>query len=335
MKRMMQTICCVCLSVIAIVHTGGAQDLKHLVILNIHQLREPMKERALKVLEQAGFVDGENITITFLQPASSEQGAAQVRHLNPDVVIDMSLTRRVVAPLYGSTIPLITPYEVEPYVDDEGTPQGNITGIYSSLPDVVYHSYQFLQEVAPIEPGQSAVFLNNTRNPRGITPDIVADALHRLDIPLKTTIDTAILEEWQDAVLTYNDDPEVGWILMNLPGMVKRDGSLTNMKAEAFSWLGTHLKKPTVTYWEPAVHWGVLCGFGIDVIELAAQAAEMAVQVLKGTPVHDIHAVLPRKTFVAVNCKTANLMGMTFSLDVLKAVNVIAHDHDGQEIIRK
>ncbi len=40
------------------------------------------------------------------------------------------------------------------------------------------------------------------------------EALQRLQIPLKVVIETRVYEDWQEAILKYNDDPDVGWILL-------------------------------------------------------------------------------------------------------------------------
>lgn len=61
----------------------------------------------------------------------------------------------------------------------------------------------------------------------------------------------------------------------------------------------------------------------------------MAARVLKGEDVKTINAEYPRKTLVALNRKTADTLGIMFSLDVLNLANVIYHDWEGKEVSRK
>lgn len=51
--------------------------------------------------------------------------------------------------------------------------------------------------------------------------------VQRLHIPLKAVVNTAIYEDWQAAILKYNDDPDVGWILMGVWPIRKRDGEFS------------------------------------------------------------------------------------------------------------
>jgi len=106
--------------------------------------------------------------------------------------------------------------------------------------------------------------------------------LQRLHIPLKAVVDTTLYEDCQQAILQYNDDPEVGWILRVSGPIRKRDGSPVNTMTEVFPWEREHLKKPRVMYWEISVQTGTLCAFGIDLDEVGVQCGKLAARVLQG-----------------------------------------------------
>ena len=198
---------------------------------------------------------------------------------------------------------------------------------------MVYHSYKFLQKVAPLKPDQQVVYFDNTEF-SAIPKEVVIDALQRLQIPLKAVVDVTVFEDWQQAVLEYNNDPEVGWVLRTAPTK-KRDGSSVNIPTEFFPWEREHFKKPTIAYWEFAVQAGTLCGFATDTREVGRQCGEMVARVLQGEDIQTIKAEYPRKVSISLNRKTATNLGIVFSLDVLNLANVIYDDYEGKQVIRK
>jgi ABC-type uncharacterized transport system substrate-binding protein len=257
----------------------------------------------------------------------------QVKAAAPDVVVNNVEVESVIAALKDLTIPVCTRYSIDRYVNADGIPTGNVTGVYTMLPDMVYNSYKFLQKVAPLKEVQSVVFLDNPQFAL-LSKDAVVDALQRLQIPLKTVVNVMIYEDFQQAVLQYNDDPEVGWILRSSPTQ-KRDGSSPSLPNEVYPWLRANLKKPTISYWESAVQRGTLCAFGVDRDGVSRQVGAIAARVLKGEDIHTIKAEYPNKVSIALNRKTATTLGIVFSLDVLNLANVIYDDYEGKQVIRK
>ena len=316
--------------------SAGAAELKKVVILNIPEdsVRASEAQHVIKGLEQAGFKDGEQIEITHIFLKNVEEDVAAVKSLNPALVIDVSNKQAVSEHLYGASFPVICTIINPQHVDAQGVPTGNLSGIYPMLQDMVYHSYKFLRLAAPLKPGQQAVFLE-IRQINLISKEAATDALQRLNIPLKAVVDATVHEDWQAAVRQYNDDPEVGWILMGVFPFIKRDGTAPNRDVELAQWLREHVKKPMVTYWESAVRSAFLCGLSVDLDDVGLQAGEMAARVLNGEDIKTIKAEYPRKTLVVLNRKTADFMGITFSLDVLNLAQVIYHDWEGKEVSRK
>jgi ABC-type uncharacterized transport system substrate-binding protein len=104
---------------------------------------------------------------------------------------------------------------------------------------------------------------------------------------------------------------------------------------DAVPFVQEHRKKPSVTYWEPAVLTGELCGFSIDLNGVAAQSGKLAARVLQGEPIQSIKAEYPQKISIALNRKTATNLGIVFSVDVLKLADVIYDDYEGKQVIRK
>ncbi|GAK58131.1 hypothetical protein U27_05104 [Candidatus Vecturithrix granuli] len=336
MKRMvtMSVLLVVLLGMFA--NLGFAADLKTLVVLDL-PTNQTIQEQMLNGLTQAGLIDQQNVIIKRIAVPPKEGDPAplivQIQEIAPDVILALPGYGTLFAALNKLSIPVIARVNVESFVGADGMPTGNITGIYTNLPDLVYNSYKFLQKVAPLKPGQQVVFLDNPEST--ILPkETVIDALQRLQIPLKAIVNTAVYEDWQQAILQYNDDPDVGWILRSTPRH-RRDGSAVNTVAEIYPWEREHLKKPTITQWEFSVQAGALCAFGIDTAEVGVQCGEMVARVLQGEDIRTIKAEYPRKVSIALNRKTATKLGIVFSLDVLNLANVIYDDYEGKQVIRK
>jgi ABC-type uncharacterized transport system substrate-binding protein len=336
MKRIMRISVLLIVLIGLLANAGFAAEMKK-VMITYSRSAETMASYALKGLEEAGFVEQTNLTsvqVLVSGVIDLVQLTAQVQEVAPDVIINLGEFPQVVAALQELSIPLVTGNGVERYVSAEGEPTANVTGIYSNLPDMVYNSYKFLQKVAPLKPGQKVVFLENPEVP-SISKAAVIDALQRLQIPLKTVVDARIYEDWQQAILQYSDDPEVGWILLGALPARRQDGSQVDVLTDAVPFRQEYLKKPSVTYWDPAVRTGELCGFSIDLNRVAAQSGKLAARVLQGEPIQSIRAEYPQKVTIALNRKTATNLGIVFSMDVLNLANIIYDDYEGKQVIRK
>ena len=227
MKKFMRMVGCLIVLLGLLANVGFATEMKKVMILYIELAKPAEVSQVLKGLEEAGFVEHENLTLIQVEVSGASDPAhvrAQVQDAAPDVVVNLHPFGQLVAALKGTSIPVIAAMGIEDYVNAEGSPTANVTGIYSTLPDMVYNSYKFLQKVAPLKPGQQAVFLDMPKVPI-IPKAAVVDALQRLQIPLKAVVDATVYEDWQQAILQYNDDPEVGWILYGVGPEKKRDGS--------------------------------------------------------------------------------------------------------------
>lgn len=319
-----------------VVNIGFAAEIKTVVLMeySAEPAKTTMRQNVIAGLAQAGFQENTNLNVVSFDTARPADWAEQVAQLAPDVVIEYSGETGVTAKMHELGIPTVSYWGTAPYVGPDGVPTANITGVYTGYKDTVYNSLKLLRIVAPLKPGQQAVFFENKQ--RVVYPkEEVLDALKRLNVPLKAIEDTTYYEDWQAALLKYNEDPEVGWLVVLAWPYLKRDGTIPDRTVEVAQWQRERLKKPYVTFWVPTVQSGVLCAFAVDTDDVALQLGEMAARVLNGEPIQSIKAEYPRKTLVALNRKTANFMGITFSLNVLQLANIIFDDYEGQQVIRK
>ncbi len=307
---------------------GFTAELQKIVLLDLQNLNAFITQQMLDGLNDAGLVDQHNVTIIKIVVTSQDDPAqviAKIKEIAPDVILDNTGFSNLLAALNGISIPMIARVNIEPFIAEDGAPKANITGVYTTLQDMIFNSYKFLQKVAPLKEGQQVVFLDNPEF-RIVSKERVIDALERLHIPLKAVVNAAIYEDWQQAILQYSSDPEVGWVLRSSPTR-KRDGSGVDALTEVYPWQREHLKKPTITYWDFPVQAGTLCAFGIDMVAVGAQCGKMAARVLHGEDIRTIKAEYPNKISIALNRKTATNLGLVFSLDVLNLANTIYDDY--------
>ena len=334
MKRVMTVV--VLLSVLAgFTLNASAAEMKTVVMFNFNTetYGTPMIKAAISALSQAGWKEGEQMRIVRIEPKQEADILPQIQAAKPDIVISLGWAFNYEI-FRQFPCPVITFNEAEVFVDANGAPTANVTGVYTKLKDLVYNSMKFLQKVAPLKPGQQVVVLYNRLTPR-ISKEETLEALQRLNIPVKAVIDTTVYEDWQEALLKYNDDPEVGWIQTTIAPTQKRDGSVPDLYGEVIPWNRDIQKKPNITYWENVVLAGWLCCFGVELEDIGTICGEMAARILNGEDVNTITAEYPRKTTVALNRKTADVMGIIFPPDVLNLANVIYHDWEGKEVTRK
>ena len=318
-------------------NVGFAAEMKKVMLLHTGRTK-PMAQKAITSLAEKGFAEQNNLTISWLEVSGTTDPAqlvAQVKAEAPDVVLSFTAFTNIIQVLEQFGVPVVAMTAIESFVDANAVPTANVTGVYSKLQDMMYNSYKFLQKVAPLKAGQQVVFLDNRDQQLVIPKAEVLDALQRLQIPVKAVVDDgAIYEVWQQAILQYNDDPEVGWILQTGPTS-KRDGSSVDAQQDIYPWMRIHLKKPSLSHLESAVQAGILCGFSLDLYGVGIQCGEMAARVLQGEPLNTITAEYPRKVTIALNRKTATNLGIVFSLEVLNLANVIYDDYEGKQVIRK
>jgi putative tryptophan/tyrosine transport system substrate-binding protein len=336
MKRMVTMSVLLMVLVGMFANIGAAAEMKK--ILFLHTIRtKPMAQKAIDRLAENGFTEYKNLTIAWIEVSGATDPAqvvAQVKAEAPDVVLSFTAFTNVIQVLKQLEVPAITITAIESFVDANGVPTANVTGVYSKLQDMMYNSYKFLQKVAPLKAGQQVVFLDNREQQLLISKAEVLDALQRLQIPIKAVVDGTIYEDWQQTILQYNDDPEVGWILQGSGPTSKRDGSSVNVDKEMYVWQREHLKKPSLSHLQNEVQAGKLCGFSFDLYGVGVQCGELAARVLQGEPIATIKAEYPKVT-IALNRKTATNLGIVFSMDVLDLANVIYDDYEGKQVIRK
>jgi len=192
-------------------------------------VRTDAYNKALAALAKGGYTkDNSEITEIKLNndPKNCPGAVDKIKEINPDVVLiegTQSTLETIVKPLEGTGIPIVVYGGVESYVGQNGKPNNSITGVYGSPKDLTLNSVELLNKISPLN-GKKAVFLTVGKNSGGIhTKEGVENDLGKIGIKLKAYIDTETVEDYQQAVIKYNNDDEVGWILVGVWPTKKRD----------------------------------------------------------------------------------------------------------------
>jgi len=294
------------------------------------------REKMVETLDKSGYADGKSAEITIFKMAGDEKLSPaeivkRIKEMRPDAVLVASgatSTETIVKPLSGTDIPVImSGANVEPFVDSKGKPKQNITGLYAMANGLELNAYSLLQKVAPIN-GKKAVFVTVDGY---FNKDVVKDSLEKLNIELKDFAVVKYKEDFEETVERYNNDNEVGWILLGVGPSGYKDGT-TGKQIELFNWFVENSKKPGVTYWDISVNLGIICGLAVDIDQCGIQAGEMTAKILNGENVENVLAQYPSKTLIELNQKTADKLGIKFSAEILGATGKIYKDYEGHYV---
>jgi len=284
--------------------------------------RVKAKENFLNTLKEKAGLDSNNAEITELDMKNNEKKAPEfvekIKNIRPDVVVDFQVSiTNIAKPLENSGIPVLVYVGAESFVDANGKPKDNITGIYTMKSDLRYNAFMMLNKISPLK-GKKAVFVtvDGFFNKNDIEKD-----LNKVGVQLKAYCESKYAEDFMTAINKYNSDDEVGWILVGVWPTTRKDGTPWDMNKMA-KWDIENRKKPSVTYWDIAVSMGMLCGLGVDLTDTGNQLGDMTIKILSGEKVQNINAEEPRKTSIVLNQKRAEQLGITFPVDVLGSAKV-------------
>jgi putative ABC transport system substrate-binding protein len=308
---------------------------KIIVIKEVNdEVRDAVHKNILAVLEKSGY-SNDTSTISVIEMGGDEKRSTevleQIKTEKPDVVLINGVQfvfKTIAKPLEGSGIPVVLVAGVEnklmDFVDENGKPKQNITGVYTMPKDMQLNAFKLLQEICPIN-GKKAVFVTLEDK---FTKEEIENNLKQIGVELKDFVEVKYQEEFTEATNKYNLDDEVGWILVGYwPGARKDGKASTNLEYGKFDV--ANRKKPSVTYFEAAVKIGILAGLGADIAEQGSQAAEMAVKILDGEKTENVTAQAPRKINIVLNQKNAEENNIEIPLKILTSAYKVYTDYEG------
>lgn len=185
-------------------------------------------------------------------------------------------------------------------VTDLEHPEANVTG--TSDPVAVGQIFALANELTPQAKNFGLLYCTSEDN----SASVIAEAKEYMDGNGLTYVD--------GAVSTVGD---VQTVVSNLVGKVDAifipiDNTVASAMT-AVAEIANQAKIPVYVSADSMVHDGGLATVGINFTDLGTQTADMALQVLSGTPVSEVPVRVMKEDAVTVNTETAELLGVDVS----------------------
>jgi putative ABC transport system substrate-binding protein len=270
-------------------------------------------------LRDLGYVDGQTIHIDYRSTEGDEgRIAALLKELidqNPDVIV-VHATGVVAALQATKAIPIVM--AVGPdlvalgFAESLAHPGGNVTGSTFFLAELLAKRLELLKELTPAM-NRTGLLLIRRADGANTNIDVVRTTAEALKVELHP-IEVAGPGEFKRAFAAWAD--------AKTGGLVMGDHSLLTYNAGAIADLAAQERLPSIGPLSLPQNGG-LAGYGVDFLAIFYRAAYFVDQILKGTKPGDIPIEQPTKFMLALNLKTAKMLGLTVPPDILSIADKV------------
>ena len=260
-------------------------------------------------LQEFGWIDGRNIQLEFRwagpSPDRLRADAAEMVHLNPDVLMAASTAAVVALQQETRSIPIVFANVADPVgqgiIASFAKPGSNTTGFAAFEFSIAGKWVQAIKEIAP-SVIQIGVIVNQETAPfyRSFLP-FVETASRQLGVK-QIVIPIPDSDHIADTLEQLAKEPNTGVIV--IPAAL-----FTNSK-EAIITTAPRLRLPTVYPYSFFAQSGGLLSYGFDVRDMYQRAATYVDRILKGAKPADLPAQEPTKFELVVNLKAAKAIGL-------------------------
>jgi putative ABC transport system substrate-binding protein len=273
----------------------------------------PMEVAFRKGLNEAGFIEGQNVTIEYrwaeLHHERLPELAADLVRRKVTVIAATTTTAALAAKAATATIPIVFEMASDPVrlglVASLNRPGSNVTGVTQLNIEINPKRLELLHEVIPM--ATSLALLLNPSNPtvaEPITREILASA-RTLGLQLH--------------IVSATTDNEIDHAFASLATL--RAGGLVIGSDPFFTDRTEHLASLAIRYAVPAVYSrrefamaGGLMSYGASITEAYRLAGIYSGRVLKGERPGDLPVQQATKVELYINLKTAKTLGITIPL---------------------
>ena len=263
----------------------------------------------LQVLEQLGWTVGRNLRIDYrwgLGNADNIRGyVAELVALAPDVILATGTV--TMAPLLQATraVPIVFIFVADPvgagFVDSLARPGGNATGFTSFEYGLSAKWLELLKEIAPRL--TRAAVIRDPADPAGTGQwGAIQTAAPSVGVEVNP-VNVRDAGEIERAITTFARSSNGGLILTS--------SALANVHRNLIITLAARHKLPAVYYRRGFVTDGGLISYGPDLLDQFRRAAGYVDRILKGEKPADLPVQAPTKYELAINLKTARMLGLT------------------------
>jgi putative tryptophan/tyrosine transport system substrate-binding protein len=264
----------------------------------------------LERLQQAGWIDGRNLTIDFRwalvgNPDLLRRYAAEVVALEPDVILCSGSALLAALLAVTRSIPIVFTIVVDPvgagFVDSLARPGGNATGFSMFEHSISGKWLELLKEIAP---GVTRVGV--LREPAFTAAVAQLAALQAVAPSMRVEL----------VPLNVRDDGEIersiaAFKRSSADGLIVTASPLASNRRELIATLAARHKLPAAYYASFLVRSGGLLSYGPDWDDQFRRAAGYVDRILRGEKPGGLPVQEPTKFELVLNMSTAKALGLT------------------------
>jgi len=298
--------------------TNGKESYK-IGVVNLAPAFDPILEGFKAGLEEAGYVEGQDLTFIYDGPAATPDALDGVLEKLKNENVDLVLTFGTLATLKAkeslskTDIPIIFGPVTDPVASGivaDVLHQGeNVTGIQTGNP-----TPKRLEWLLKIDPGIKRLYTFNNPDDNSSVQTLAAlketAPIFNVELVIR---DTTTQEEITAALNAMPEDIDA--IFLPASAFFERNN-------DQFVKFSNEHKLPLAAPATANVLDGALTSFGHDNIPLGKQASHLADQILSGVDPADL-PIESADLFVSINLKTAEIIELSIPDEIIRQVNII------------
>jgi ABC-type uncharacterized transport system substrate-binding protein len=259
-------------------------------------------------LRELGWIEGQNIAIERRYAENRLERlpelAAELVHLNVEVIVAIGTLGPLAAKRATSTIPIVMTAAGDPsgsgLIASLAHPGGNVTGLSLMVPDIAGKRLQLLKEILP-RLVRVAVLWNAANPYPAIVFKETRAASQRLGIEVQS-LEVRTPDDFDGAFEnTRRQHPDA---------LIEIEDPLTNSLHKRIVEFAAAEQLPSLHGIGEEVEAGGLISYGASVPDLFRRAAGYVDKILKGAKPADLPVQQPNKFELVINLKTAKALGL-------------------------
>jgi putative ABC transport system substrate-binding protein len=302
---------------------GGRAQQKAMPLIGFLSTRSAKESESLvrgfrSGLKEAGFVEGQNITVEYRWADSQYERlpvlAAELVALRVAVIATLGGTLSALAAKAATTtIPIVFALGEDPVrvglVSSLSQPGGNMTGVAQLGATLSAKRLQLLRELVP-QASVIAVLINPKNTSAGKTQAKEVQEAARAVGQQIVFLNASTVQEIDAAF--------AGLVQKGARALLVPSDPLFNGQREHFAALALRHKVPTIYAWGENVEAGGLISYGsANLAATYAQVGSYVGRILKGAKPAELPVVQPTHFDLAVNAKTAKALGIKIPQSIL------------------
>ena len=295
-------------------HAGGARAQRGVPRVGLVSGGERSLANLLAGLRDAGWAPGQTVIVEY-RPTEGEAGrydaaVASALAAGLDVLVVTSSNGIAAARRLTSTVPVVAvDLESDPvasnFVNSLARPGGNLTGLFLDIPEMSGKLVQLLHEARPRLGRIGIVWDANIAGAQLLATETSARmaGIVSRSVPVRSSADL------EPAIVELTRERVGALVVLSSP--------LMRLNQQRIDELALRQRLPSITMFGLLESGVGLLSYGPDLDDMQRRAAVYVDRILKGRPVRELPVERPAKFELAVNLRTANLLGLELPRSLL------------------